>query len=87
MRCLVSIAILSLVMVSPAVAAGHPQDGNRDHRANAQAPRPRAGDWLAKHLNLSPSEQQRALESDPEFRNLNSQQQEKEQNARCRFTQ
>jgi len=37
----------------------------------------RAGDWLRQHKDLSPAEQQRALESDPAFRGLPADRQER----------
>jgi hypothetical protein len=37
---------------------------------------PRPGDWLRRHQNLPPAEQQRALENDPAFRNLPAERQQ-----------
>ncbi len=52
-------------------------------------PRPpqagRGGEWLRSHRELPPAEQQKALQSDPQFRKLPPQQQERLQNRLQRF--
>jgi hypothetical protein len=49
-----------------------------------QVPRPpqasRGGEWLSSHRELPPAEQQRALQSDPQFRNLPQPKQQQLQN-------
>jgi len=57
-----------------------PPQGNAPPR---QVPRPPAaeqrhgGDWLRSHQNLSPAEQEKALQNDPQFRKLPAQQQQR----------
>lgn len=63
-----------------------PQSYGRSGGAGAvphEVPRPpqhHAGDWLRSNRDLSPQEQERALESDPAFRRLPAQQQERLRN-------
>jgi hypothetical protein len=52
---------------------GGPQRQGRGMRR----PGPHMGDWLRQHSNLSPEEQQRALEEDPNFRRLPAERQER----------
>lgn len=44
---------------------------------NSDSQQPRHGDWLRKHGDMPPQEQQKALESDPAFRALAPQDQER----------
>lgn len=44
----------------------HPQQGNH----NGQKPSDKLGDWLKNHKNLSPDQQEKALENDPNFKRL-----------------
>ena len=60
------------------------QQRSAPNRPPAQAPRPNtpegrrhAGDWLRRYREVPPEQQHQALESDPHFRNLPPQRQEK----------
>jgi hypothetical protein len=78
-----SAAVLLLIgsLCLPALARpdqknhGH-DDRNRIPPGRAQNNAPRPGEWLSKHLNLSPEQQQKDLNTDPEFKRLNPQQQD-----------
>jgi hypothetical protein len=68
------VLLIALLAAVPSVA----QRGNQEHR---QTPHPankasHAGQWLRDNRNLSPAEQQKALENDPQFKKLPPQQQE-----------
>ena len=78
-----SAAVVLLIgsLCIPALARPDQKNRGRDDRnhmppGKAQNNAPRTGEWLSKHLNLSPEQQQRELNNDPEFRRLNPQQQE-----------
>ncbi len=71
-RCGVCLAMPRAAQQLPAAAGGSPA------RIKSSAP-PRAGhagDWLRRYRGLSPSEQERALQSDPAFRRLSPERQQ-----------
>lgn len=59
----------------PSVQAGQPKDSGQPRNPNhankgAQQPNRRMGDWLQNHKNLSPDQQEKLLENDPNFKRL-----------------
>jgi hypothetical protein len=54
---------------APDSAAGS-QNSSRSYYFQPKGPGPHRGDWLRKYGTLPPSEQERKLQSDPNFRNL-----------------
>jgi len=54
--------------------AGRPNDGRPDER-RAQNQPGHVGNWLRRYKDLPPAQQRRALENDPQFRRLPTQQQ------------
>ena len=71
--------IVSLALATPVAAQKHqpPRAQQRaERREERQAVRPpqppahHAGEWLRQHKGVPPDQQQKALESDPQFRNL-----------------
>ena len=74
-------ATLALSLVSmPASALNAPGDPQAKGRprgaAREQKARPPAGEWLRKYRNAPPDQQQRLLESDPQFQRLPAQRQQ-----------
>jgi hypothetical protein len=66
----VSIFVLLLgVAAGPVAAQGGAQNSPGQQRHHEHQG-PHAGDWLRRNLNLPPDQQQKALESDPNFRSL-----------------
>lgn len=61
------------------------RDKRDDRRRNDANNGPHGGDWLRNHSNLPPKEQQRALDSDPEFRKLPPDMQDRLRNRLQRF--
>jgi hypothetical protein len=49
--------------------AGQPKNSNNANRG-AQRPGARMGEWLQNHKNLSPDQQEKLLENDPNFKQL-----------------
>src|SRR5205807_9907173 len=47
-----------------------PQGGHWEQRPAQRPPQGHAGDWLRRHKDLPPAEQERALQNDPGFRRL-----------------
>jgi hypothetical protein len=72
---------VAAVIVSPCLAQHNfrPMQG-RPAAPNQSHPQPRpgghAGDWLRRYKGMSPSEQERALQSDPAFRHLSPERQQ-----------
>jgi uncharacterized protein DUF3106 len=63
----------------PQSYAGSERGGAVPHEV-PRPPQHHAGDWLRSHRDLSPQEQERALQNDPQFRSLPLQQQERLRN-------
>jgi len=55
-------------------AAPHPHNPNNGPGA-AQHPGPKPGDWLRQHQNLTPDQQEKLLENDPNFKKLSPERQ------------
>jgi len=77
--------VTSVLLAGALSLFGFAAPQNQDHRRNdrnhlppgkAQNNAPRAGKWLSEHLNLSPEQQQKELSNDPEFKQLDPQQQD-----------
>jgi Protein of unknown function (DUF3106) len=69
-------AALLLVMPLAAPCFAHPaQQGGRPHAENSQPHH--LGDWLQRHENLSPEQQEKALQSEPGFNQLPPETQQK----------
>jgi Protein of unknown function (DUF3106) len=65
--------LIALLTTAPAIA----QRGSEHHQVQRAPAKPsHAGQWLRNNRNLSPAEQQRSLENDPQFKRLPPQQQE-----------
>ena len=56
--------------------AGDPQAKAKAGAAREQRARPPAGEWLRKYRNAPPDQQQKLLESDPQFQRLPAQRQQ-----------
>jgi Protein of unknown function (DUF3106) len=71
---------LCLTLSSPCAAQKkfNPPRNQPEQRAQAGLPRPsgHAGDWLRRYKDLSPEEQERALQNDPAFRRLPAERQQ-----------
>jgi len=67
----VPVALLALAMAMPSLSAAQ-RNNYRPPLASQYRPQPQghAGDWLRRYKNVPPSEQERALQSDPAFRRL-----------------
>lgn len=71
----VGILILSSSLALP-VAGQRPAGGNnpphaqQGNRNNGQKPADKLGDWLKNHKNLTPDQQEKVLENDPNFKRL-----------------
>src|SRR5215470_5394715 len=85
MRQSATIVLLAGALCLPGLAALQKPNQNRGHNdhdrdrmppGKVQNNAPKPGDWLSKHLNLSPEQQQKELSNDPEFKQLNPQQQQ-----------
>jgi len=81
LRQFVLAVLLTGVLSLPGLAApqnqnhGH-SDRNRMPPGKAQNNAPKPGKWLSEHLNLSPEQRQKELSNDPEFKQLDPQQQD-----------
>ena len=53
----------------------HPNPAKENRPNNGQKQAPKMGDWLTEHKNLSPDEQEKLLEKDPNFKTLPPQRQ------------
>jgi hypothetical protein len=79
----VTVLALAAVLASPALAQ-HDNNSNNGFRDFQPPPQNQyhqagpghAGDWLRRYRNVPPSEQERALQSDPAFRRLPPEQQQ-----------
>jgi len=74
------VAALALWLVCvPEAQARRGEHGRDDHGSRAKGPRKgrHMGDWLRKHKNLSPKDQERALENDARFQELPPERQER----------
>lgn len=74
--------LLALLGGVPCLAGQHreqpkPQHQAAPHPAKPAAQQAHAGQWLRQNRNLTPEQQQKALENDPQFRRLPPQQQER----------
>ena len=58
--------VVALATACPSIAQKHPEE----HPQKKQQPQHHAGEWLRQHRNLPPEQQRKALENDPQFRNL-----------------
>ena len=76
MRQSATFVLLAGALFLPGLAAQQKPNQNRGHNdhdrdrmppGRVQNPTPKPGDWLSKHLNLSPEQQQKELSNDPEF--------------------
>lgn len=59
-------------------AAPHPHTANnppQNRNAGAQHPGRKMGDWLREHQNLTPDQQEKLLENDPNFKKLSPERQ------------
>src|ERR1700758_3686822 len=66
---------VAAILISPCTAQRNnfrPAQGRQgaQNRPQNRPPHGHAGDWLRRYKNLSPGEQERALQSDPAFRRL-----------------
>src|SRR2546428_13075613 len=70
---------VTLALATPVAAQKHQppraqqRAERREERQAARPPQPlahHAGEWLRQHKGVPPDQQQKALESDPQFRNL-----------------
>src|SRR5215469_13998281 len=70
--------VAGMMLVMPALAQKHqpppprpqPRSERHEERQAAKPPAHHAGEWLRQHKGVPPDQQQKALESDPQFRNL-----------------
>ncbi len=60
-----------------AFQGGGGQRGDFGARRSFRGPGPHAGDWLRRYKDLPPDQQQKALESDPQFQQLPPERQQK----------
>jgi Protein of unknown function (DUF3106) len=54
----------------PAGGGNAPPRGQQGNRNGGQKPGGKLGDWLKDHKNLTPDQQEKALENDPNFKRL-----------------
>lgn len=77
----VAVLALGLTLSLPSMAwqagKGPRPQGRPNFGGNSSGPGPHAGDWLRKNMHRPPEEQQKALESDDEFKNLDPQQKDR----------
>ena len=59
----------TILLQSPATPQKSPANSQKNEK-NAKRPGNRLGDWLQAHKDLSPDQQEKALESDPKFKKL-----------------
>ena len=70
----------------PASAQQQRPNGGGAARGFHRPPGHHAGDWLRKYKDVPPAQQQKALESDPQFRNLPAERQERLKERLQRFS-
>jgi len=78
------VLLIALLGAAPCLAGEHKEQPKpQQHQAAPHPPakpagqQAHAGQWLRQNRNLTPEQQQRALENDPQFRKLPPQQQER----------
>ena len=72
-----SVLIFASLLSLPAVPQAKnprvvPPQQNQHNKNQQGQPARKMGDWLREHRNLTPAQQEKALESDPHFKNLST---------------
>lgn len=80
------LAALILMMGVPLSVAQKPNRPNPNRPQNRPAEEHHAGDWLRKYKDVPPQQQQKALNSDPQFRRLPPERQDRLRDRLQRFS-
>jgi hypothetical protein len=68
---MLALAALALAVAGESRALAQPQQQGGDQRGQRfRGPGPHRGEWLRKHQDLPPAEQEKALQNDPAFKQL-----------------
>jgi hypothetical protein len=81
---MLAFAVLACSFAYAGPKGPHPNNPQRN-QPRIQNEHPRAGEWLNRHKNLSPADQQKALNSDPQFQKLTPEQKQQLQNRLTEF--